>query len=171
MKFLYDNTVARLYDNKYVNVIQAKNPYNNTDITNKEEALEWAKQYLLEVHDSNLIYFELELVTDNEEELLITNKKYNLKLKETTGRLTGKYNITINSENETISKEAMFADGEASIDILFKYADIYEVMLEVPFYIGQDKYLTLIDESDVPVTISKHSNSINHYKIIVADKE
>lgn len=144
MNFVYDGYTARLFDNKYVNIVQDNNPYINTVISNKPEAEIWLRQCLSHIYDAMPLYMKI-LSNDDK---FITGETYRLFIKESTGNLTGSYSIIFNGKSNKIEHEAIFVDGEAIIEIKFKNSDVYEIDLDNEFFIGNQKYIYIIDNSN-----------------------
>lgn len=166
MKFSYSNQSVRLYNNQDINVIQRINPFTNTEILCKEDAIAWVKEYVLTLYGANQIFIEVQLDTDDD--VISINKDYVFKLKESTRKLTGKYEIKIQGGHEDIVKEVEFIDGETTIELTFNKANIYEFIFDSEFYIGQTKYLHLVDESE-DVTSKSMNNLIVGYKFLVTE--
>ena len=144
MNFVYDGYTARLFDNKYVNIVQDNNPYINAVISNKSEAESWLRQCLSYIYDAMPLYMKI-LSNDDK---FITGETYRLLIKESTGNLTGSYSIVFNGKNNKIEHEAIFVDGEAIIEIKFKNSDVYEIDLDNEFFLGDQKYIYILDNSN-----------------------
>ena len=150
MKFEYNNTCTLIDSSKHVHVVQKLNPFTMTEINSLEDAQVWTRQYLMNQFNAQAIFFKLEVYKNDEliEESLTTHEDYKIKLKETTGRLVGKYSMNI--QNEDVSFELLFnfMDGEAESIVDFNNTGVYELDLSCEFFIGEDKFLPLINISD-----------------------
>lgn len=150
MKVRYDNSTLYITDDSGLNISQSFDPKTGKRFENIDDATEYLFRYIKEDLKSSIIYFEMSVFNEDGELADINNiskdEIYVVTLKESTGRLTGKYDIIFRSQDFDMVKTFTFMDGEASRKLMFNLSNEYKVILDNKFTIGQDTYLTLIDE-------------------------
>lgn len=153
MRFKYDSAAYLQDENKHINVEQLVNPFNMKNINNFEDAEKWMRQFLSFELNAQPLFFSLaikNIENDMQAYELVKNKVYSFTITESSGRLSGEYQTTISclDNNEKIEVTLMFADGEATIEHSFDSKGNYRFDLDNDFYIGQDKFIAIINESD-----------------------
>lgn len=144
MKIKYENGSVSMYDNKHVNVYQTMNPHhNNASIDNEDKAIRWAKEHLMIMFEARPIYFNIEC--DGE---VTVGEECEIKITESTSKLTGEYHIAFKEGDNTIKLPVVFADGEATVKTTFYKEGVYHIDLDQEYMIGQDKYMMLINETE-----------------------
>lgn len=162
IKFYFDSQAYLMDSSRHIRTHQKINPYNNTDITSFDEALTWARMYLNNELSARPIYFDLE-IKKNDEDVNILNKEveYTMILKESTGTITGEYEILITSETGSIKKKIIFIDGEAEFETHLEMEGIYEIELNEDFYIGSQKCIALIvTDNNVSYSTGKQEHKL-----------
>lgn len=154
MKLKYNGSTVLLIDeSKHIFVEQYINPFIMKKIETEEDAETWMREFLSNQLNAQPIFFTLainDLEDDTEAVTLLNHKKYGFNLRETTGRLSGKYKTTISCLNnaDKIEVDLVFADGEAILEYAFDSKGEYVFDLDNEFYIGQDKFISIVIENN-----------------------
>lgn len=148
MIFKFD-TISYLKDkNRNINVEQLINPFNMKKIENYEDSEKWMRQFLCNELNAQPLFFSLS-IENAESNNIVKNKEYIFNIKESSGRLSGSYKTTISclENDDKIEVELIMADGEATIECSFNHTGTYQFDLSNDFYIGKDKFISIVDES------------------------
>lgn len=168
MKFKYDGIATLTEDTMHVNVVQKTNPFLDKSIDSLEDANVWVRQYLSNNFNAQPIFFELEIYENENivESDLLVNKDYKLKLVESTGRLVGKYNMLLTSNNRSSLITFSFIDGEAETIIDFNETGVYELDINCEFLIGQERFFALVDISEKVISALHNKNKSDMILIV-----
>lgn len=169
MNIEYKNQSIIIKDKlRNINVVQSIDPYTSGQLDTFEKGMSYIEKYIKNIIDSNIIYFQLDIYKDEDKvEILKTNENYNIRLKEGTGKLVGNYNIKIIQQEEVKIVNFDFIDGEAAAIVDFHNSGIYELDIDCDFYIGKEKYISIVVLEDDISNYKINNNYYNKMLVIV----
>lgn len=153
MIFKYDSYGKLIDETRIINVEQNINPFTMKKILTIEDAYNWMRDFLSFELNAQPLFFNVSITDDETGEYikeLIQDKKYTFSIKESFGKLTGKYIISIknNGTNQKINIKVSFFDGQCKFDYSFNSIGEYTILLDNDFFIGTNKYISIVNETN-----------------------